>query len=127
MADGERAVELGPACGWFPYQSALTMRVTGAPGEADRWRCALELFEAQGVDGPGGTDLARSNLLVVLCALPDWGRAEEQLHRFLSHRPSRHQVAEALEDLVNLRRAVPVDAGRLAPVVGRLRDALGAM
>ncbi|MEU6767827.1 hypothetical protein ABZ916_35630 [Streptomyces sp. NPDC046853] len=61
---------------------------------------------------------------MALCALPDWERAEEQLRTFLSHAPSRHQIAEALTDLADLQQAVHVDPDSLQPITARLRDAL---
>ncbi|MWA15692.1 tetratricopeptide repeat protein [Streptomyces sp. BA2] len=126
LADFDRAIELRPDCGWFPYQSALAMRLSGTPGEADQWQRAMDIYQAQARGVPGFADLARSNLLVLLCALPDWERAEEQLRTFLSHTPSRHQIVEALDDLADVQRAAPVSPDRLAPILGQLRDALGA-
>ncbi|MFC8130665.1 tetratricopeptide repeat protein [Streptomyces sp. NPDC057302] len=125
LADFDRAIELRPDCGWFPYQSALVMRLTGAPGEPDRWRLAVDIYQAQASDEPGFPDLARSNLLVLLCGLPDWEHAKEQLRTFLSYAPSPHQVMEALDDLADLQRAVPVSPERLAPILDRLRAAVG--
>jgi tetratricopeptide (TPR) repeat protein len=123
LADFEQAIALRPESGWFHYQSALVMRLTGASLESERWRRARAIYEAQAVAAEAG-DLARSNLLVVLCALPDWDHAESQLELFLSFSPSWHQITEAVDDLEDLRRAVPVDARRLAVVLGRLREAL---
>ncbi|MBX9399260.1 hypothetical protein K4749_38245 [Streptomyces sp. TRM72054] len=60
----------------------------------------------------------------MLCALPDWDRAESQLELFLSFSPPRHQITEAVDDLEDLQRAVPVDARRLIAILGRLREAL---
>ncbi|MFJ8113390.1 hypothetical protein [Streptomyces sp. NPDC096132] len=70
-----------------------------------------------------GDDLARSNLLVVLCALPDWNRAESQVDVFLSF-SLRYQITEAVDDLTALQRALSVDPHRLAAVLGRLQQAL---
>ncbi|MEV6757648.1 tetratricopeptide repeat protein [Streptomyces sp. NPDC051214] len=125
LADFDRAMELLPDCGWFPYQSALAMRLSGAPGEAAMWQRATDIYQAEVRSGPDFADLARNNLLVLWCALPDWGRAEQQLRDFLSHAPSPHQIVEALHDLADLQRAVPVDPERLAPILSHLRDALG--
>ncbi|MGE6737135.1 tetratricopeptide repeat protein, partial [Streptomyces sp. NPDC059900] len=124
LADFARAAELRPDCGWFPYQAALTMRLSGTPGEAEQWQRAMDIYEAQTLGDAAFAHLPRSNLLVVLCALPDWERAGEQLRTFLSHAPSRHQIAEALTDLADLQRAVHVDPGSLQPITARLRDAL---
>ncbi|MET8170494.1 tetratricopeptide repeat protein [Streptomyces sp. NPDC005329] len=123
LADFEHAIALRPECGWFHYQSALVMRLTGAPAQNERWRRARVIYEAQAAAEDGG-DLARSNLLVVLCALPDWEGAESQLELFLSCSPSWHQIREAIDDLEDLRRAVFVDTQRLTPILGRLRGAL---
>ncbi|MFG2946489.1 tetratricopeptide repeat protein [Streptomyces adustus] len=123
LADLEHAIALRPERGWFHYQSALVMRLTGAAQEPQRWRSALEITEEQAAE-EGASDLARSNFLVVLCGLPDWDRAESQLEAFLSHSPSPHQVVEALDDLEDLRRAVPVEAQRLSAVLARLREEL---
>ncbi|MFI6409903.1 tetratricopeptide repeat protein [Streptomyces sp. NPDC050548] len=123
LADLEHAIALRPECGWFHYQSALVMRLTGSSLESERWRRALEIYEEQAATAETG-DLARSNLLVVLCGLPDWDRAESQLELFLSLSPSWHQITEAVDDLEDLRRAVSVDERRLAVILGRLREAL---
>ncbi|MGW6026169.1 tetratricopeptide repeat protein [Streptomyces sp. NPDC055099] len=125
LADFDRAMELLPRCGWFPYQKALAMRLSGTPGEAAMWQRATDIYQAEVRRGPDFADLPRSNLLVLWCALPDWDRAEEQLRVFLSHAPSPHQVVEALDDLADLQRAVPVSPERLAPVLRQLRDRLG--
>ncbi|MFF1725433.1 tetratricopeptide repeat protein [Streptomyces sviceus] len=123
LADFEHAIALRPECGWFHYQSALVMRLTEDSTENERLQHARAIYEAQAdAEEPG--DLARSNLLVVLCALPDWDRAEGQLESFLSFAPQPHQITEAVKDLEDLRRAVPVDARRLAAILGRLRQAL---
>lgn len=124
LADFDRAIELRPGCGWFPYQSALAMRLSGTPGEADQWQRAITIYQAEVCSEPEFADLARSNLLVLWCAVPDWDRAEEQLRAFLSYAPSPHQIVEALEDLADLQQAVPVSPERLAPVLRQLRDAL---
>ncbi|MFH8491238.1 tetratricopeptide repeat protein [Streptomyces longisporoflavus] len=124
LADFARAAELRPDCGWFPYQAALAMRLSGAPGEADQWQRAMDIYDAQTLGEPAFADLPRSNLLVLLCALPDWERAEEQLRTFLSYSPSHHQIAEALTDLADLQRAVRIDPDRLEPIVDRLRETL---
>ncbi|MGW0904258.1 AAA family ATPase [Streptomyces sp. NPDC002853] len=126
LADFDRAIELLPSCGWFPYQRALTMRLSGEPGEADHWQRAVDIYQAEVRSWPDFADLARSNLLVLCCAMPDWDRAEEQLRAFLSYAPSPHQIVEALDDLADLQRTVPVSPERLAPVLAQLRDALGA-
>ncbi|MFC7265746.1 tetratricopeptide repeat protein [Streptomyces lutosisoli] len=126
LADFDRAIALSPECGWFPYQSALVMRLTGAPAEAHQWQRAMDIYEAKALSAEGAGDLARSNLLVLLCALPDWERAEEQLRSFLSYSPSHHQIGEALDDLADLQRTVPVAPDMLASILSRLRDALGA-
>ncbi|MET7289932.1 tetratricopeptide repeat protein [Streptomyces sp. NPDC005573] len=125
LADLEYAIALRPERGWFHYRSALVMRLTGAVEEPQRWRRALEILEAQAAEEEA-SDLARSNFLVALCGLPDWGRAESQLETFLSHSPSPHQVIEAMDDLENLSHAVPVDPERLSAVLGRLREQLGS-
>ncbi|MET9411209.1 tetratricopeptide repeat protein [Streptomyces sp. NPDC002935] len=121
LVDLEYAIALRPECGWFHYQSALVMRLTGAAEERERWHRARALYEAQAAE-PQASDLARSNLLVVLCGLPEWDRAEIQLESFLSHSPSQHQVREAVADLENLGRAVSVDHQRLSAVLDRLRE-----
>lgn len=124
LADFDRAIGFRPDCGWFPYQSALVMRLSGTPGEAAMWERAMDIYQTASRGERGFADLARSNLLVLLCALPDWERAEEQLHAFLSHAPSPHQIVEALDDMADLQRAVPVSPDRLAPIQRQLRDAL---
>ncbi|MER7929804.1 tetratricopeptide repeat protein [Streptomyces sp. NPDC096057] len=123
LADFEHAITLLPECGWFHYQSALVTRLTGASSESEPWRRARAIYEAQAGAAEAG-DLARSNLLVMLCALPDWDRAERQLGLFLSFSPPPYQIVEAVDDLQDLRRAVPVDARRLAAILGRLLEAL---
>ncbi|MFE6365869.1 tetratricopeptide repeat protein [Streptomyces sp. NPDC057806] len=123
LADFEHAIALRPECGWFHYQSALVMRLTGASTQSERWQRARAIYEAQ-AGAAEASDLARSNLLVVLCALPDWDRAESQLELFLSFSPPRHQITEAIDDLEDLQRAIPVDARQLIAIFGRLREAL---
>ncbi|MFJ6509103.1 tetratricopeptide repeat protein [Streptomyces sp. NPDC091879] len=124
LADLEFAIALRPEVGWFHYQSALVMRLTGAGEERERWHRALAIYEAQAAE-PQASDLARSNLLVVLCGLPDWEQAEIQLESFLSRSPSLHQVREAVSDLEGLKHVAPAALHRLSAIIEQLRGHLG--
>ncbi|MEU5445204.1 tetratricopeptide repeat protein [Streptomyces griseofuscus] len=124
LTDFNHAIQLDPDQAWAIYESAVVLRLLGSEGAAERWNRALEAFQA-GAAGEGQKAVwAAGNLLVVLCGLPDWRRAHEQAGVFLSACTNRYQIEEVLNDLADLRGALPVDASQLDPIVSRLEAAL---
>ncbi|MYR89861.1 hypothetical protein GTY41_34360 [Streptomyces sp. SID685] len=109
---------------WAIYESAVVLRLLGYEGAAERWNRAVEAVQAEAAGEGRKAVWAAGNLLVVLCGLPDWQRAQEQVDVFLSACTSRHQIKEVLNDLADLRGALSVDASQLDPIVSRLEAAL---
>ncbi|BBC91241.1 tetratricopeptide repeat protein [Streptomyces griseofuscus] len=124
LTDLDHAIQLDPEDGWAIYESAVVLRLSGSEGAAERWHRVVEVFQAESVGEGRKAVWAAGNLLVVLCGLPDWRRAQEQVEVFLSASPSRHQIKEVLNDLADLRGALPVGASQLDPIVSRLEAAL---
>jgi tetratricopeptide (TPR) repeat protein len=127
LTDFNHALQLNPDHAWAIYESAVALRLLGSEGAAERWRRAVEAFQAESAGEGQRAVRAAGNLLVVLCGLPDWRRAQEQVEVFLSASTSRHQIEEVLNDLADLRGALPVDPGQLDPIVSRLEAALSQM
>ncbi|MFI1607771.1 tetratricopeptide repeat protein [Streptomyces griseofuscus] len=127
LTDFNHAIQLDPEDAWAIYESAVVLRLLGSEGAAERWRRAAEVFQAESAGEGQKAVRAAGNLLVVLCGLPDWRRAQEQVDVFLSACTSRHQVKEVLSDLADLRGTLPVDASQLDPIVSRLEAALSQM
>ncbi|MFJ2171263.1 tetratricopeptide repeat protein, partial [Streptomyces griseofuscus] len=124
LTDLNHAIQLDPEDGWAIYESAVVLRLSGSEGAAERWHRVVEVFQAESVGEGRKAVWAAGNLLVVLCGLPDWQRAQEQVDVFLSGCTSCHQIKEVLNDLADLRGALSVDASQLDPIVSRLEAAL---
>ncbi|MGW5497721.1 tetratricopeptide repeat protein [Streptomyces olivaceoviridis] len=127
LTDLNHAIQLDPESGWAIYESAVVLQLLGSEGAAERWRRAVEAFQAESVGEGQEAVWAAGSLLVALCGLPDWRRAQEQVEVFLSACISRHEIKEVLMDLADLRGALPVDSNQLDPIVSRLEAALSQM
>ncbi|MEU2358660.1 tetratricopeptide repeat protein [Streptomyces misionensis] len=127
LTDLNHAIQLDPEDAWAIYESAVVLRLLGSEGAAERWHRAVEASQAEAAGEGLEAVWAAGGLLVVLCGLPDWRRAQEQVEVFLSASTSRHQIKEVLNDLADLRDALPVDASQLDPIVSRLEAALSQM
>ncbi|MEU6732050.1 tetratricopeptide repeat protein [Streptomyces physcomitrii] len=123
LTDLNRAIELDGDKGWAVLESAVVLRLQGMPEGDARWQRAVELFAAAAAEEGADAETA-GNLLVVLCGLPDWVRAQEQLEALLRAAPRRYVIEEVLRDLADLRSVLPVEAEQLDPLVHRLREAL---
>lgn len=124
LTDFDRAIQLDPDYAWAIYESAVVLRLLGSEGAAERWRRAVEASQAEAAGEGLEAVWAAGGLLVVLCGLPDWRRAQDQVEVFLSASTSRHQIKDVLNDLADLRGVLPVDASQLDPIVSRLEAAL---
>lgn len=118
-----RVIVLWRGCGWLRCRSAFVVCLSGVSLEGGWWWRALVIYETQAAAAETG-DLARSDLLVVLCGLPDWDCAESRLELFLLFSPSWHQVAEGVGDVEGFRCVVSVGGWWLAVVLGGFREVL---
>ncbi|WP_445284020.1 tetratricopeptide repeat protein [Streptomyces sp. DSM 118148] len=124
LTDLDHAIRLDPEDAWAMYESAVVMRLSGTERSVERWHRAVEILQAESAGEGRAAVWAAGSLLVVLCGLPDWHRAQEQLEAFLSVGHSRYEIQDVLTDLADLRNALPVEAGQLDPIVNRLEEAL---
>ncbi|MER6274019.1 tetratricopeptide repeat protein [Streptomyces sp900105755] len=127
LTDFNHAIQLDPEDGWAIYESAVILRLLGSEGAAERWNRAVEAFQAESAGEGQKAVWAAGGLLVVLCGLPDWRRAQEQVDVFLSACTSRNGIEEVLNDLADLRGVLPVDPDQIDPIVSRLEAALSQM
>lgn len=123
LADYDRAVELAPDHAWYRFDRGMVLRLLNTPEHHDHLRRATDLYStAAAADGHKASN-TRGNLMVVHCAAQEWGRASEELERFLACSPTPRRIHEALDDLADLQGFFPTDRIRLQPLRERLEDA----
>ena len=120
------ALDINPTRTWTQHEYAMVLKLTGAGGEHERWERAVRLLNEEVSRGGREAVGARGNLLIVLCAMGDWPTAMDQLELFVAAAPVKHRIREALDDLADLARTLPVETDKLEQIRCRLENALNA-
>jgi tetratricopeptide (TPR) repeat protein len=125
LTDHTRAVELAPHNAWYRLNCGIVLRLLHRPEQHDHLRQAAEMYSTQASADGSQAAHARGNLMVVHCAAHEWDKASEELERFLACAPTPLRIHEALVDLSDLQKALPIDPNQIRPFRERLERAAG--
>lgn len=125
LVDLAAAVECKPENGWFHLRYAIILQILGRPDAGRHIQRAVDIFSRKASAGGPGELHARGNLMVVHCAGREWGKADEELGRFLACPPRTSRIIEALSDLNDLQEALNLASPRMQALQERLNVAAG--